>query len=140
MPQLLPRQADVSWKPHEIEYLRHQGAFDTLLEEVCDDLIRCYFHHVHFFLPVVDAAAFLKEYDSNGRQNISLLLFWSMLLAAANVSRSVCQETFIADLWFHKFVDAGVLQRSGFSSRKAMKTAFYERAKVNTQPKYPRSF
>ncbi|CZR58718.1 related to cutinase transcription factor 1 beta [Phialocephala subalpina] len=111
MPQLLPKQSDVSWKPHEIEYLRQQGAFDTLPDDVCDDLIRCYFHHVHFFLPVVDAASFLTEYDSNGRQNISLLLFWSMLLAAAN------------------FVEADVLQHSGFSSRKAMKTAFYERAK-----------
>lgn len=111
IPQLLPRQSNVSWKSHEIEYLRHQGAFDTLSDDdVCDDLIRCYFHHVHFFLPVVDAATFLAEYD-NGRRNISLLLFWSMLLAAAN------------------FVEADVLQRAGFSSRKAMKTAFYERAK-----------
>jgi hypothetical protein len=48
-------------------------------------LIRCYFHHVHFFLPVVDAAPFLDEYIHNGRQTISLVLFWSMLLAAANV-------------------------------------------------------
>jgi hypothetical protein len=86
MPYLLPRKSDISWKPHEVEYLRHQGAFSTLPDHVCDDLIRCYFHHVHFFLPIVDAASFLTEYENNGRQNISLLLFWSMLLAAANVS------------------------------------------------------
>ena len=42
-----------------------------------------------FFLPIVDAASFLVEYSHNGRQNISLLLFWSMLLAAANVSLSL---------------------------------------------------
>lgn len=87
MPYLLPRQADISWKPHELEYLRHQGAFAALPDEVCDSLVRCYFHHVHFFLPIVDAASFLTEYENNGRQNISLLLFWSMLLAAANVSQ-----------------------------------------------------
>lgn len=85
MPYLLPRQADTSWKPHEVEYLRHQGAFVTLSDDVADALIRCYFQHVHFFLPIVDAASFLTEYENKGRQNISLLLFWSMLLAAANV-------------------------------------------------------
>ncbi|KAE9376219.1 hypothetical protein N431DRAFT_404413 [Stipitochalara longipes BDJ] len=110
-PHLVPRPADTSWKPHEVEYLRHQGAFDTLPNSVCDDLIRCYFHHVHFFLPIVDVASFLNEYENNGRQNISLLLYWSMLLAAAN------------------FVEPDVLRKSGFESRKAMKTAFYERAK-----------
>ncbi|RFU27236.1 hypothetical protein B7463_g9113, partial [Scytalidium lignicola] len=110
-PYLSPRPSQNTWKPYEVEYLRHQGAFDTLSKDVCDDLIRCYFHHVHFFLPVVDAASFLVEYASNGRQNIGLLLFWSMLLAAAN------------------FAEPDVLQRAGFTSRKAMKTAMYERAK-----------
>jgi hypothetical protein len=86
-PYLLPRPADTSWKPHEVEYLRHQGVFDILPSDICNDLIRCYFHHVNF-LPIVDAAAFLTEYETNGRHNISLLLFWSMLLAAANVSHS----------------------------------------------------
>lgn len=87
MPLLLPKASTIPWKPHEREYLRHEGAFVTLPDEVCDDLIRCYFHHVHFFLPIVNASSFLIEYVSKDRQNISLLLFWSMLLAAANVSR-----------------------------------------------------
>ncbi|KAL7929726.1 hypothetical protein V8C35DRAFT_314642 [Trichoderma chlorosporum] len=98
-------------KPHELEYMRLQGVFSRLPDDVCDELIRCYFQHVHFFLPIIDAPAFLNEYSSHGSRNISLLLYWSMLLAAAN------------------FVDADVLQRAGFSSRKAMKTAMYERAK-----------
>jgi hypothetical protein len=89
MPYLLPREADISWKAQEVEYLRHQGAFITLPDDVCDDLVRCYFHHVHFFLPIVDAASFLTEYENNGRQNISWLLFWSMLLAAANVGQLI---------------------------------------------------
>ncbi|KAL5083897.1 hypothetical protein Trisim1_000806 [Trichoderma cf. simile WF8] len=100
-----------SHKPHELEYMRLQGVFSRLPDDVCDELIRCYFHHVHFFLPIIDAPAFLNEYCSNGSRNISLLLYWSILLAAAN------------------FVDADVLQKAGFSSRKAMKTAMYERAK-----------
>ncbi|EHK16237.1 uncharacterized protein TRIVIDRAFT_114210, partial [Trichoderma virens Gv29-8] len=100
-----------SHKPHELEYMRIQGVFSKLPDDVCDELVRCYFQHVHFFLPIIDAPAFLNEYCSNGSRNISLLLYWSMLLAAAN------------------FVDADVLQKAGFSSRKAMKTAMYERAK-----------
>jgi hypothetical protein len=85
---LAPRQGNIPWKHHELEYLRHQGAFDTLSDGVCDELIYCYFQHVHFFLPVVDAGSFLAKYNDSDRQNISLLLFWSMLLAAANVSIS----------------------------------------------------
>jgi hypothetical protein len=90
--QLLPRPADTSWKPHEVAYLRHEGAFDKIPDDVCEDLIICYFHHVHFFLPIVDAASFLTEYENNGRENMSLLLFWSMLLAAANVGRLIFSQ------------------------------------------------
>ncbi|KAM0263713.1 hypothetical protein ACHAQJ_001027 [Trichoderma viride] len=101
----------LSHKPHELEYMRLQGVFSKLPDDVCDELVRCYFQHVHFFLPIIDAPAFLNEYCSNGSRNISLLLYWSMLLAAAN------------------FVDTDVLQNAGFATRKAMKTAMYERAK-----------
>lgn len=66
--------------------MRQQGVFTKLPDDVCDDLVRCYFHHVHFFLPVVDAPDFLNEYCKHGSQNISLLLLWSMFLASANVS------------------------------------------------------
>lgn len=78
--------AAISHKPHELEYMRLQGVFSKLPDDVCDELVRCYFQHVHFFLPIIDAPAFLNEYCSNGSRNVSLLLYWSMLLAAANVS------------------------------------------------------
>ncbi|KAL7895565.1 hypothetical protein HDV63DRAFT_381750 [Trichoderma sp. SZMC 28014] len=103
--------AATSHKPHELEYMRLQGVFSKLPDDVCDELVRCYFQHVHFFLPIIDAPAFLNEYCSNGSRNVSLLLYWSMFLAAAN------------------FVDTDVLQKAGFASRKAMKTAMYGRAK-----------
>lgn len=72
-------------KPHEIDYMRHQNVYVNLPEDICDELLRCYFQHVHFFLPVVDASAFLNEYCTRGPGSISKLLLWSMLLAAANV-------------------------------------------------------
>ncbi|KAJ5536514.1 hypothetical protein N7513_009700 [Penicillium frequentans] len=99
-------------RPHEIEYIRNEGGFATIPTGVCDELIRCYFHHVHFFQPVVEAPSFLNEYVQNGTNNISPVLFWSMLLAATN------------------YADIEVLQRAGFESRKAMKRAMYKRAKA----------
>ena len=131
-PSVLTRASSIQWRPHEMEYLSHEGAFATLPDEVCDDLIRCYFHHVHFFLPIVDASSFLNEYVSQGRQNISLLLFWSMLLAAANVSRFSCTLEDKLLTLTTKYVEADTLRRAGFASRKAMKTAMYERAKVRS--------
>jgi hypothetical protein len=65
--------------------MRDKGVFEVLPVDVSDNLIRTYFQHVHFFLPIVDAATFLNEYSQNGVQNISPLLFWSMMLAVANV-------------------------------------------------------
>ena len=85
-PYLPVRAPNISHKPHEVEYMRHQGIYAVLPDDVCDELIRCYFQHVHFFLPVIDAASFLNEYIRNGSQSMNPLLFWSMLLAAANVS------------------------------------------------------
>ncbi|KAJ5708971.1 hypothetical protein N7493_010305 [Penicillium malachiteum] len=98
-------------QPHEVEYIQKEGGFSPLPSDVCDELIHCYFHHVHFFLPVIEASAFIQEYMNNGSQKINQLLFWSMLLAATN------------------FVDSNVLQRARFASRKAMKKAMYKRAK-----------
>jgi hypothetical protein len=85
-PYVQSKESSHSRNPYEVVYMRHEGAFATLPDDVCDDLIRCYFQHVHFFLPIVDAPTFLNEYISNGCRKISPLLFWSMLLAAANVS------------------------------------------------------
>ncbi|RBQ77930.1 hypothetical protein FVER14953_09360 [Fusarium verticillioides] len=79
--------------------------------DVCDDMIWTYFKHVHFFLPIVDAQGFLNDYHQQGPHKKHDLLFWSMMLAATN------------------FADADLLRRSDFPSRKAMKTAMYERAK-----------
>ncbi|KAJ3497527.1 hypothetical protein NLG97_g1837 [Lecanicillium saksenae] len=98
-------------KPHEIEYMRHQGAFDQLPEDVCDELVRCYFQHVHFFLPILDVPTFLNSYCQHGSRGINPLQLSTLFLASAN------------------FIDVEILRRAGFSSRKAMKTAMYDRAK-----------
>lgn len=57
----------------------------TLPKDVPDEIIRCYFRHVHFLIPVLNAKEFLDEYYYNGFANINPLLMWSMCLASANV-------------------------------------------------------
>ncbi|KAF5614147.1 cutinase transcription factor 1 beta [Fusarium subglutinans] len=98
-------------KPHQVEYMRSEGVLTTLPADACDDMIWTYFKHVHFFLPIVDAEGFLNDYHGQGPHKKHDLLFWSMMLAATN------------------FADADLLRRFDFPSRKAMKTAMYERAK-----------
>lgn len=100
-----------AWSSHELAYLRHEGAFQTLRPYLCDDLIRVYFEHVHFFMPILDAADVLSAYTRHGAAGMHPLLCWSMCLAAAN------------------FVPDDVLAKTGYSSRKAMKEAMYARAK-----------
>lgn len=100
-----------AWSAHELAYLRHEGAFQTLRPDLCDDLIRVYFEHVHFFMPILDAADVLGAYTRHGASGLHPLLCWSMCLAAAN------------------FVPDDVLAKTGYASRKAMKEAMYARAK-----------
>ncbi|KAL1893316.1 hypothetical protein Sste5346_006493 [Sporothrix stenoceras] len=100
-----------AWSSHELAYLRHEGAFQTLRPDLCDDLIRVYFEHVHFFMPILDAADVLGDYTRHGAAGLHPLLCWSMCLAAAN------------------FVPDDVLAKTGYNSRKAMKEVMYARAK-----------
>jgi hypothetical protein len=112
-PYMPPKASNISHKPHEIEYMRLQGAFENLPPDVCDELIRCYFQHVHFFLPIVDAPGFLNAYISDDSQNISRLLLWSMLLAAANVSFFCTMVIFVGSNHFCEVCRDGRLEKSG---------------------------
>ena len=66
-------------------YLRSRGVFQFPEASICDALVRCYFRHVHFFMPVVNAETVLAAYSQNQCQSMSPLLLWSIFLAAANV-------------------------------------------------------
>lgn len=59
-----------------------------LAPRVSDALVRCYFHYVHPFLPLINAADFLQTYDADP-DKISPLLLWSVYFAAASVSRAI---------------------------------------------------
>ncbi|KFZ15702.1 hypothetical protein V502_05445 [Pseudogymnoascus sp. VKM F-4520 (FW-2644)] len=108
---LVPRGTTRRQRPEDLNYLRLKGCFSVPSQDICEDLIRAYFLHVHPFLPIIDARHFLEDFVSHGYHNINLLLLWSMFFAATN------------------FVDSEVLQKAGYTSRKAMKRAMYQRAK-----------
>ncbi|KAJ4298048.1 hypothetical protein N0V90_005947 [Kalmusia sp. IMI 367209] len=97
--------------------------------EVCEMLIRAYFHHVHPFFPIVEARSFIETFESSLRDELSIHLLWSMFLAAANVcvlpmcSSEINNNTI-------KFADDVTLRAANVSSRKEMKRFMYTRAKL----------
>lgn len=100
--------------PPQAEFAHDSGLRDPVLTSfpakvVLQELFRCYFQHVHPFLPIVDANDFLS--DSNSPRKRSPLLKWSMLFAATS------------------FISSQGLEKSGYTSRKAMKRAMYRQAK-----------
>jgi hypothetical protein len=83
---LIPRGKPERPWPEDMAYLRLKGVFSIPTPDICEDLVNCYFNHVHPFAPVLDSKHFLEEFVKNGCQNIDLLLLWSMFFSAANVS------------------------------------------------------
>ncbi|KZL82789.1 cutinase transcription factor 1 beta [Colletotrichum incanum] len=106
---MVPMPSIKSLSPEDINYLRMKGAFTLPPAHIREAMIRCYFHYVHPFAPILDAGEFITEYE-RGRK--SLLLLWSMFIAAAS------------------FVDDSLLTEDFFPSRRALKRAMYQRAKA----------
>ncbi|KFY94982.1 hypothetical protein V498_03599, partial [Pseudogymnoascus sp. VKM F-4517 (FW-2822)] len=106
---LVPMPSITSLLPEDINYLSTKGAFTLPPRHIREALIRCYFHYVNPFSPILDANDFLLDYEK-GR--ISLLLLWSMFIAAAS------------------FIDHSMLTEDFYPSRTALKRAMYQRAKA----------
>ncbi|KAG8161013.1 hypothetical protein KVR01_009277 [Diaporthe batatas] len=70
--------------PQDVAYVRSKGVFSLPSDQVCEALLKAYFHHVHPILPVVDAVAVLTTFRSGGPSAINLLLLWSMFSVAAS--------------------------------------------------------
>ncbi|KFZ04751.1 hypothetical protein V501_09014 [Pseudogymnoascus sp. VKM F-4519 (FW-2642)] len=106
---LVPMPSIKSLLPEDINYLSAKGAFTLPPHHIREAFIRCYFHHVHPFSPILDANEFLLDYEK-GR--MSLLLLWSMFIAATS------------------FIDESLLTEDFYPSRTALKRAMYQRAKA----------
>ncbi|KAG2012664.1 hypothetical protein GB937_007013 [Aspergillus fischeri] len=96
----------------DVEYLKFKGCLTLPSSDICRELLRAYFHHVHPILPVVDAAQVLKFEQQHDRPaEWNLLLLWSIFFVAVN------------------FIPAETCTVAGYPSRKEMKEAMYSRAK-----------
>ncbi|KAF4463140.1 cutinase transcription factor 1 beta [Fusarium albosuccineum] len=110
---VIPRAAATNaLLPEDLAALHAKNCFSLPSAEVQHQLLRCYFHHVHHFLPILDAAAFIQQYETGGPRKVNLLLLWSIFFSSTN------------------FLDEETVTLAGYSSRKAMKTSLYRRAKA----------
>ena len=103
----------VNKQVHRREHLREKSPRQPTPfpdEELRQELLKCYFHGVHSFLPLVDIHSFFHNY-SQGLDHVSHLLLWSMFFAAAN------------------FINADHLRRNRFASRKSFKEFCYQSAR-----------
>ena len=82
---LVPQIKSQNLDSETLNYLQLRGVFDLPSREVCEMLVRIYFHHVHPFFPVVRAKSFIEKFESP-HHKLSIHLLWSMFLAASNVS------------------------------------------------------
>lgn len=69
----------------EQSYLNHKGSLSLPEPELQRTLIQCYFQYVHPFAPVIDYVDFTRRYKTG---TISLLLLWSVFIAAGNASKN----------------------------------------------------
>jgi hypothetical protein len=83
---LIPRSTVKALSPEDLRYLKAKGVFSLPEENICESLLRCFFHHVHPNTPVVDVKSVLGYYLDGGAKKVNLLLLWSMFSVAANVS------------------------------------------------------
>ncbi|KAF2655829.1 hypothetical protein K491DRAFT_410273 [Lophiostoma macrostomum CBS 122681] len=88
----IPATAEAALAADDLEYLKTKGCF-TLPRE-SRELVDAYFHFVHPVFPVIDASAFMHDYEENGIAGINLLLLWSMFSVSASYLPILPQKMF----------------------------------------------
>lgn len=83
---MVPRAAaNSALLPVDLAALHAKNCFTLPSAIVRKKLLRCYFQHVHPFLPILEVTTFITQYESGGPQQVNLLLLWSMFFASTNV-------------------------------------------------------
>lgn len=106
----LPRKMDTV----DIEYLTKKGALLLPPQYLRSELIRCFVQYVYPYMPLLDLHDFLPTALQTGesRGNLSLLLYQAVMFVGAS------------------FVNIQHLHVAGFSTRKAARKTFFQRARV----------
>ena len=97
----------------DLDFLRKKGAFAIPDRAFRDNLLRCFVHFVHPFLPVVELQKFLTAIvKDRSTDAVSLLLFHAVMFAAT------------------AYVDMDCLNARGYKSRRIARRTFFQRAKL----------
>jgi hypothetical protein len=99
----------------ELRYLKRKGALQIPQYRLRYEIFRSFLKFVYPYLPVIDVLEFLQAIYENGNRSVSLLLFQAVMFAGS------------------AFVDIEYLISAGYSSRRAARKAFYQRAEVSSQ-------
>ncbi|KAE8331342.1 fungal-specific transcription factor domain-containing protein [Aspergillus sergii] len=108
---LIPSNNQATMTDDDREYLQKKGVFTLPKPDICEGLLRAYFHHVHPIMPVIEVDSILN-YQHHGRLgDCNFLLLWSVFFVAVN------------------FISPRLYEQEGYVSRKEMKATMYSRAK-----------
>lgn len=97
----------------DLDHIRVKGALDIPPTDFLNSLLNAFVQHIHPYAPVVDLSSIVGVLEGD-RGCIGILLFQSIAFVAVS------------------YVDMGYIQRAGFTSRRACRKAFYEKARVST--------
>lgn len=98
----------------DIDYLFAKGALSLPDVSFRNALLRSYIEYVHPYMPLIEVHDVLNIIDKGSGENgqISLLLFQAIMFAGT------------------AFVDISLLRQAGFTTRKAARKAFFQKARV----------
>ncbi|KAL4809779.1 fungal-specific transcription factor domain-containing protein [Aspergillus unguis] len=98
---------------HDIDYLSTKDALTIPDDELRDELLRIYVNLVYPFMPAAELEDFLGPIMRNdGRDAVSLILFQAVMFASIT------------------FVDAKLLHRCGYETRKEARSVFFQRVRL----------
>ncbi|KAL3470447.1 fungal-specific transcription factor domain-containing protein [Aspergillus californicus] len=97
----------------DVDYLAMKGALTVPDVTLRNELLKAYIHYVHTYMPLLDLEDFLQTVVQNdGIRRMSLLLFQAVMFAGT------------------AFIDLKHLQAAGYTSRKAARKSFFQRARL----------
>ncbi|KKK16428.1 C6 transcription factor (Ctf1B) [Aspergillus rambellii] len=97
----------------DIDYLAMKGALTVPDVSLRNELLKAYIHYVHTYMPLLDLDDFLQTIAQNdGIHRMSLLLFQAVMFAGT------------------AFIELRHLHAAGYSTRKAARKAFFQRARL----------
>ena len=107
------RPVPLTFDMDDIKFLKKKGALTIPRTELVNESLRRYVEYVDPFMPILNLQDFLSSITAkNVFSQISILLFHAVMYAAA------------------VFVDIRLLNAEGYKTRKAARTALFQKAKV----------